>query len=166
MFIWIEPNYSKQICDVGALCFENGYGCYLQKRELIGFKKYHNNKNCPQNDLGRKNFSNSECAHWCINHKNCVGFILENSNFCQMKVKCSAFQPTANLEYYIRITDDRFSCFFGGLDNLPSKIYIHPQRETAKTNAITNNHALVITSVGLKIKVSFRLLYWPDRIFF
>lgn len=155
MIIILETSYSQSVCDVGGLCYENDFGCYFGKNEIIGYKSYLFNKDCTGNDLGYKIFSVDECAKWCIEHNNCVAILTKN-NYCWIKGQCSNYIDHEGFQMYMRIADDRFSCFYGGLNNLPALYHKGAgPREQQKTNAAKNNEAIVITPFGLKIKVNF-----------
>lgn len=78
-----------------------------------------------------------DCASLCYKNSHCVAFLIDNLRNCWLKHSCSTFQYLENFSISFRYIDNRFSCFFGGLENLQGTIYVgHSSKEVRKSIAI------------------------------
>jgi len=148
-----DSTNEKSVCDAGYLCYESGFGCFIDKNETPGFKKLGINTDCAGNDMVYGGSSSTEeCASRCAKLSTCVGFLTNTVNHCWIKSYCHIITGLHGHMPYYRYMDDRFTCFIGGLDNLPTETYVGPNKEVQKNNAIANNKAIILTKEGLKIK--------------
>lgn len=155
VYLKIDSDSSQSVCDSGSLCYENDYGCYLDKYEIPGFKKYKWNQDCPLNDIDSFNVTTiSECSLNCFKKSNCVAFHIALNGQCYSKFRCTSYRSLQNAVIYHRFMDIRFTCFLGGLDNLGNQYYKSDSEiETVKTSSIVHRRPIVISEYGTRIKV-------------
>lgn len=78
---------------------------------------------------------------------------MDQALHCWLKTACHLYIPHSDYIAYHRFTDKRFTCFLGGLDNSPANNFVGGDIEIEKVKAIKSNKVIIVTPLGLKVKV-------------
>ncbi|CAD5126976.1 DgyrCDS14973 [Dimorphilus gyrociliatus] len=124
-------------CTAGNLCYEPGYGCFLSRLEKPGYR-FQMNKNCYSNDINvYSDKQPTDCTQLCSSRNSCVAVALDATNRCYLKSKCEPISSETNVYLYIRLVDNRLTCFLGGIANTQSVSRGIEEKETANRESGT-----------------------------